>query len=75
MKDRIYITDAQIEKVTYHITSLSQAEREEVRALLNRLQSDGIGRQELHRELARLRKSYALSDIDIRAIEDALFGR
>lgn len=74
MKDRIQLTDEQIRQITYHIQSLSHGQREEIRALLHRLKSDGIGRQELHRELVRLRGDYSISEIDMKAIEDALFG-
>ncbi len=73
-KDRVYLTDEQIKKITYHIQSLSPNEREAIRGLLNRLKSDGIGRQELHRELVRLRSDYSISEIDMKAIEEALFS-
>lgn len=74
MKDHIYITDEQIAKITYHIQSLSTEEREEIRKLLHRIKSDGIWRQELHRELLKMRSAYSISEVDMKNIEQILFS-
>lgn len=73
MKDRINLTDDQIRRITMQIRSLSEKERDAVRKLMDRLQTYGIGRQELHQELYKLRKEQGISDVDMRAIEEALF--
>ena len=66
------LTDEEIKKITYPL-SITSAEREEVRALLKRLEADGIWRQELHRELLKLRGQYKITDIARQAVEEALF--
>ena len=66
------LTDEEIKKITYPL-SITSAEREEVRALLKRLEADGIWRQELYRELLKLRGQYKITDIARQAVEEALF--
>ncbi|MBI4280667.1 hypothetical protein HY628_00540 [Candidatus Uhrbacteria bacterium] len=74
MSDRIHLTDEQIRRVVRHLKKLTVREREEICAALNRLQSFGIGQEELHRELLRLRGQYAISESDMRLVERRLFG-
>lgn len=72
--DRINPSKEEIKRIIGHISSLSGSERELVREVLCRLKSDGIGREELHRELWSLRKKYAISEVDMRNIEKGFFG-
>lgn len=72
-KDRVYLTDQQINRAIYHISSLKQSERDAVRKVLGGLQSSGISRYELHRALLKLRKNYAIGQSDMDAIEKAIF--
>lgn len=74
MKDRIYLSDVQIKKITTRLKRLTPAERERVRELLHRLKAEGIGRRELHEELWQLCKEYTISESDMRVVEDALFA-
>jgi hypothetical protein len=75
MTDKVNLTNAQIDKITLLIDTLSQKEREIVRDLLERIKSGGIYETELHRELLKLRKEYKISEVDMRKIEEAIFGK
>lgn len=72
-KDRIELTDHEIDRITYTISSLSPDERDTVRSELKKVRSNGIGRHELRKVLLRLRKSYSISELDISNIEKSLF--
>ena len=69
-----HLTDHEIQKFTFQMKTLDQNQREIVRDLLNRLQSGGIGELELKKELQKLRQERQISEIDRRAIEEAIFS-
>lgn len=69
-------TRDQIDRITYHISSLEQGERKLVReAIYKRLYvGDGmIGQEELHLVLLKLRKDHKISELDMKNVEHAFF--
>ena len=67
----------EIDKMTYHIASLSQVQRELIRHVLRQLhdQTGGIIWQDkLHKELLRMKNEGEISDIDRGSVEEAVFG-
>ena len=70
-------TRQQIDKITFHISSLDAAQRETVRAHLYHLHDlhDGIFYKEsFKKDLYELRSSGAISETDYHAVVKAFFG-
>lgn len=74
MSKKIYLTEEQIRRLTNLVDTLSQKERDLVRDLLRRIKGDGIYEEELHRELLKLRQDFLISEVDMKKIEDVIFG-
>lgn len=73
----IKLTHEQIKKLTFDISSLSQVQRELIRHVLMQLhdQTGGtIWHDKLHKELIRMKNEGEISDIDLRGVEDAVWG-
>jgi hypothetical protein len=73
----IRLTREEIKKLVYEISSLNQEQRTLVKELLERLahSSDGhISPEELRKELSRQRAEHTISEIDAKAITNAVFG-
>jgi hypothetical protein len=73
----IRLTREQIKKLVYGIESLNQDQRALVAEALGRLShsSDGhVSPEELRKELSHLRAAYKISEIDAKAITNAVFN-
>jgi hypothetical protein len=74
MRESRKLTHEEVDKITYHISSLSQEERQLVRQhIYDILARTGgiIYRESFHQELEKLRHGDAISDIDLHGIEHA----
>jgi hypothetical protein len=70
-------TRQDIDKMTFHVSSLDQGQRQRVRDLLYRLhdQNDGVlYKEETHRELWAMREANDISETDFHAVLKAFFG-
>jgi hypothetical protein len=72
-KNRIYPSNEEVRRITARIATLSSAEKQLVREMIKRIKPSGVGRAELHGELYKLRKQYAISEADMKGLEDAFF--
>lgn len=70
------LSDREIEEVLFRLRDkLDFKERERVREMLKSARHGGLYKEELHKELVRLRDAYKISESDHQAIEEAVFGK
>ena len=72
-----HINSEEIKHLVYGLTNLHQDQRETVRDLLTRLESSFGGKipqRDLHLALLKLRETNAITELDMRDIESAVFG-
>lgn len=69
------LSDREIEEILFKLRErLDVHERERVREMLKSARHGGLYKEELHKELVRLRDAYKISESDHQAIEKAVFG-
>ncbi len=73
MKDRVFLTKEEIKHVLSGLHYLPPAKRELAGEVHRRLKSNGVGHEEFHGELWKLEKKHAITESDLRTIEDAFF--
>lgn len=71
--DRINPSKEEVLRTLRGITTLSPSERALIAEVIQRIKYSGVGHAEFHQELYKLRSKYAISENDMRTIEDAFF--
>ncbi|MDO8505463.1 MAG: hypothetical protein Q7S48_02725 [bacterium] len=69
------LSDQEIDKILFKLRDrLDFKEHGNVKEMLKRAREGGLYREELHKELLRLRAHFKISSGDTEAIENAVFG-
>lgn len=75
MIDRIFLSHEQIANaVRRHLRTLTEDKRIEVVDTLDSIRQSGIGREELHKALYKLRKQFDLTEYDVGLVEKEFFA-
>lgn len=70
-----HLADREIEEILFRLRDkLDFKERERVREMLRSARQGGLYKEELHKELVKLRDAHKISESDHQAIEKAIFG-
>lgn len=73
----IRLTSEQVKKLVRGIKSLDRTQRELIVGVLERLRhshDERVSTEELRKELSRLRADHKISEIDVKAVTNAVFG-